>query len=77
MQFMAKKPAHGRHNDDRIEVGDLVSCRVDSEDLAAALTSFLGDQRPRIKKNSLVLVALEDYLRSRNYYPPSRTGNSK
>jgi hypothetical protein len=38
--------------------------------LGAALTAYLNDLRPRATKTAVVEMALEEFLRSKGYFPP-------
>jgi hypothetical protein len=69
---MAKKNAH-KSDDSRppvFEVGQLLSARIDTPQLAAALNRFYYATRPRPSKTGIVLAAVEDFLAKTGHLEP-------
>jgi hypothetical protein len=69
---MAKRPKSGRPTGNGrgpdFEVGQLLSCRIDTDRLAHALNRYFAATRPRPSKTAVVLAAVEDYLTKHGFF---------
>ncbi len=68
MVFVAKQQRETAEDDETRSI----TFRVTEDDLWAALKEYRGRFRIKPAKTDIMLVALQDFLRSENAYPPKK-----